>query len=282
MKERNSELDQLFLEVGTYRDSTDYMELLKFVRRFRKMKPYNAMLLHVQKPGSTFVASASDWWEQFRRKPKPGARPLVILRPFGPVAFVYELSDTEGEPFPPELEAPFQASGDVREEDFGRLVTSLFFSGIRYDEQPFGATFAGAVRLDESYESFTTKSGEKNFCMPFAMVVNENLDLPSKLATIYHELGHVFCGHFGVEKLTFLPQRAGLPKEVEEFEAESVCWLLCERQGIHNPSAAYLQDYLTANNTIPSISLDTVLKAVGEIERLCEGLKAPRKELFEI
>lgn len=91
MKERNSELDQLFLEVGTYRDSTDYMELLKFVRRFRKMKPYNAMLLHVQKPGSTFVASASDWWERFRRKPKPGARPLVILRPFGPVAFVYRM-----------------------------------------------------------------------------------------------------------------------------------------------------------------------------------------------
>ena len=95
MKERNSELDQLFLEVGTYRDATDYMELLKFVRRFRKMKPYNAMLLHVQKPGSTFVASASDWWKQFQRKPKPDARPLVILRPFGPVAFVYELSDDE-------------------------------------------------------------------------------------------------------------------------------------------------------------------------------------------
>lgn len=66
MKERNSELDQLFLEVGTYRNATDYMELLKFVRRFRKMKPYNAMLLHVQKPGNTFVASASDWWERFR------------------------------------------------------------------------------------------------------------------------------------------------------------------------------------------------------------------------
>ena len=164
MKERNSELDQLFLEVGTYRDATDYMELLKFVRRFRKMKPYNAMLLHVQKPGSTFVASASDWWKQFQRKPKPGARPLVILRPFGPVAFVYELSDTEGEPFPPELEAPFQASGDVREEDFGRLVTSLFFSGIRYDEQPFGATFAGAVKLDESYEPFMRRYMEMVVC----------------------------------------------------------------------------------------------------------------------
>ena len=282
MKKTISELDRLFVEVGTYHTATDYTELLEFIRRFRKMKPFNAMLLHVQKPGSTFVASASDWWERFQRKPKPGARPLVILRPFGPVAFVYELSDTEGKPFPPEMEAPFQASGVVREGDFERLVKSLCFSGIRYDEAPFGAAFAGAVRLEDSCESFPTKAGKKDFRVPFTLVVNQNLDLPTKLATIYHELGHVFCGHFGVKKLTILPQRSGLPKEVEEFEAESVCWLLCERQGIQNPSAAYLQDYLTAHDTIPDISLDAVLKAVGEIERLWEGLPAPRKELFEI
>ena len=55
------ELDKLFEEVGTYRSTKDYRELLSFVRKFRHYAPYNAMLLHIQKPGSTYVASASDW-----------------------------------------------------------------------------------------------------------------------------------------------------------------------------------------------------------------------------
>ena len=126
-----AELDRLFEEVGTYRSSKDYNELLKFVRRFRKYAPYNAMLLHVQKPGSQYVASAADWANRFNRRPKPGARPLVILRPFGPVAFVYELSDTEGDPLPQDIEDPFAANGLIANEELNRFIVHARFDGIR-------------------------------------------------------------------------------------------------------------------------------------------------------
>ena len=66
----------------------------------------------------------------------------------------------------------------------------------------------------------------------------------------------------------YLPKRLNIPLNVIEFEAESVCWLLCERQGIKNPSAEYLSRYVDANKNIPDISLDTVLKAVNTIEQL--------------
>ena len=95
-KETIAELDKLFQEVGTYRYSADYRELLVFARKFPKIAPFNAMLLHIQKPGSSMVATAGEWRIRFGRKPIPGARPLVILKPFGPVEFVYELNDTEG------------------------------------------------------------------------------------------------------------------------------------------------------------------------------------------
>ncbi len=99
------ELDKLFCQVGTYRKSDQYKELLEFIKRFPNIAPYNAMLINIQKPGSKYVASASDWKKRFNRTIKIGARPLVILRPFGPVAFVFELSDTEGhDPFPEELD----------------------------------------------------------------------------------------------------------------------------------------------------------------------------------
>ena len=64
------ELDKLFDEVGTYRDSADYKELLTFIKRFRTMAPYNAMLLHIQNPGAVFAASAADWKHRFGRQPQ--------------------------------------------------------------------------------------------------------------------------------------------------------------------------------------------------------------------
>lgn len=89
-------LDELFLSVGTYRRSREYRELLDFLRRFPALSPYNAMLIHVQRPGCRCLLTASKWWKLYQRKVRPGARPLVILRPFGPVAFVFDVSDTEG------------------------------------------------------------------------------------------------------------------------------------------------------------------------------------------
>ena len=68
--------------------------------------------------------------------------------------------------------------------------------------------------------------------MPFAIPLNSNHDNVTLLATIYHELGHVYCGHLGNNELDYLPERTNLDIQAREFEAESVCWLLCEREGI--------------------------------------------------
>lgn len=86
-------LDQLLEDSKLYTKSKDFEELLDFVVRLRNFAPFNAMLLQVQKPGLSYAASARDWRERFGRFPKEGARPLVILWPFGPVALVYNLLD---------------------------------------------------------------------------------------------------------------------------------------------------------------------------------------------
>jgi len=54
------ELDKLFQEIGTYRKTKEFKELLDFVKKFPKIAPFNAMLLHIQKPGSNYVASAAE------------------------------------------------------------------------------------------------------------------------------------------------------------------------------------------------------------------------------
>src|SRR3989338_5854582 len=90
-------LDQLLSDSRLYTQSKDYKALLDFVVRLRNFAPFNAMLLQVQKPGLSYAASARDWQVRFCRTPKEGARPLLILWPFGPVALVYDVLDTEGD-----------------------------------------------------------------------------------------------------------------------------------------------------------------------------------------
>ena len=275
-----AELDKLFAEVGTYRSTKEYGELLRFVRRFRRYAPYNAMLLHVQKPGSRYVASASEWAARFNRRPKPDARPLVILRPFGPVAFVYELNDTEGDPLPQEIEDPFIATGEITEAKVADFMEHAYYDGFWILMQNYGTDYAGQVSVIHETGTFMSKGVQKAFHIPFTVSVNSNLNPAAKLATIYHELGHVYCGHLYHEDAKYLPQRYQMTQEQEEFEAESVCWLLCERQGIENPSAAYLSGYLDKNEEIPPISIDTMLRAVGAIEQIWNKPLTPRKELI--
>src|SRR5258707_9794101 len=100
-------LDQLLIDSRLYTQSKDYKKLLDFVVRLRNFAPFNAMLLQLQKPGLTYAASAKDWSDRFGRSPKEGARPLLILWPFGPVAFVYDVLDTEGKDLPEDVPSFF-------------------------------------------------------------------------------------------------------------------------------------------------------------------------------
>ena len=55
-----SALDQMFGASRSYRSSHKYMELMKFISRFREIAPFNALLLHLQNPDVSYVASTSD------------------------------------------------------------------------------------------------------------------------------------------------------------------------------------------------------------------------------
>ena len=115
-------LDEMFRASRRYRSSREYMELLKFISKFRRYAPFNCLLLHIQNPDISYVASGGDWERQFRRKPKRDARPLVILQPFGPVMFVYDIQDTEGASVPEYVLKPFDTQGKLSRSVFQNTV----------------------------------------------------------------------------------------------------------------------------------------------------------------
>jgi hypothetical protein len=153
--------------------------------------------------------------------------------------------------------------------------------GIEYFESDHGSQRAGSISIARSNRVKGIRRGKRQFSMRILceMVVNSNLEPNTKLTTMFHEAGHMLCGHLGDLGTTWLKNRSELSLNEMEFEAESVCWIISERLGFKNPSAEYLSGYLEKNDTIPDISLERVLKSAAIIESLLKTVKEPRDKL---
>ena len=110
----------------------------------------------------------------------------------------------------------------------------------------------------------------------YELLLNSSLSPESKYATVTHELGHLYCGHLGTRNQKWWPDRRELPVAVQEFEAESISYLVCTRLGLETASAEYLGSYVRTYETTPVISLDRVLKSSWLIEQMGANDLAPR------
>jgi hypothetical protein len=262
-------LDELVSRALAYHTSGELKALFKFTRRFPHLAPYNAMLLHVQNPGIQFALRAPVWERKYGRRVKPGSRPYVVLQTMGPVAFVFDVSDTEEmDPFSPPLpEAvtnPFPAKGQPPPTALPNLIKACGSIGIVIERRDYATALAGRVERirGKPYDWFIT--------------LNQKHTPAQNLGTLAHEIGHVFCGHLGKTERGFWPDRLGLGHKVEEFEAEAVAYLVTDRMALDIGSDAYLADYLSKDQRLPGYSLETVLKAAGKVEEMAAGRFRPK------
>jgi len=269
-------LDELFSLTSRYKASKDYRELIRFVARFRFYSPYNAMLVHIQMPGATYVAPAYRWLRDYGRWIKPEARPLVILRPMGPVMFVFDVSDTEGEFLPMEVDRPFETTGVDASRILGRLLHNCPRDGIDVHVAKYGSQQAGEIQV-ASGPPKSTKFRGKPVRICYTVKLNQDLNAGGQYASLVHELAHLYCGHLGTSNPRWWPDRQGLSRDIAEFEAESVAYLVCARFGIANPSEKYLADYVGQYETTPPLSLDRIMRASGIIEKMSKEKLKPRR-----
>lgn len=276
-EEARSLLDQLFRESLLYQTSEEFHELLRFIQRLRGFAPFNAMLLQIQKPGLQYAASRYDWKRRFNRVVKDGARPLVILWPFSPVAFVFDVSDTEGDPLPVGATDPFQAFGDLKSEDILRFGYLLERSGIEQRLIEFGAEMAGNVqRAEPEGLEIKFRAKEKKEKSYYIIRLNKTHNPNVQFTTLVHELAHLYLGHLGPDKSLGIPDR-GIPEhKTAELEAESVSFLVCSRRGIHSNAEQYLADFVSNNKAVENLDIYAVLKAAGKIETVLGLAETPQ------
>ena len=253
-------LDQLFTDSKLYTKSKDYKDLLDFVIRLRNFAPFNAMLLQVQKPGLSYAASDRDWRERFGRRPKEGARPLLILCPFGPVALVYDVMDTEGNALPEDVSS-FVAQGAINADRLATFVQLMSKKQIEVRWIDAGDQSAGSIRPIRT----ANKVGAAN---DYRMQINRNHAPAVQFATLTHELGHLFLGHLGPDKALKAPRRPTIDLAQRELEAESVAFIVCSRNGVSSKSETYLSNYVHENTEIDHIDLYQVMRAAGQVETL--------------
>ncbi len=259
-------LDQLLDDSRLYRTGADFKVLLDFVVRLRNFAPFNAMLLEIQKPGLTYAASALDWQERFGRPVKKDARPLLILWPFAPVAFVYDIQDTEGRPLPSGI-SPFVTHGSFDEERLRGFVSLLGKKGIHWISIDAGDGKAGSIQCVQRSSDSPAQ---------YEVRVNRNHATEVQFTTLLHELAHLFLGHMGRDKHLKIPDRSSMNHAAVELEAESVAYIICHRNGLKPRSESYLSKYVLPDTSSDSIGLYQIMRAAGQIETLL-GLAVPTR-----
>ena len=75
-------IDRLFQDAIASEGTSAFTEFIDFARRLSNLSVYNAMLVRLQRPGAAAVATEKRWVDM-QRVVRPGAIPIVVLRPFG-------------------------------------------------------------------------------------------------------------------------------------------------------------------------------------------------------
>lgn len=251
-------------------------DLLDQVSRIRGRRLFNAMLAIAQLPHATMLHSAEAWAGQWQRRIKPGERPLVLLFPFGPVEFVYDLSQTEADegalalpidatPFAME---PVAAADEARR----RLVEAVKSLGVRVVEARQGVPLAGHIQRVRNAGGLTAADGSQ-VRVRWLVALNSSHSPTEQLATLAHELGHLFCGHVGADQKDGWPQRDVEDHAQREFEAESVARLVFRRVAPTAVLPPYLEHVLLPGQPVPdegwvfvAQAADRVLEFLDEAE----------------
>lgn len=248
-------IDQLISATKLYSSSSARKALLDFTIRFRAFAPFNAMLLHIQKPGLTFAATAKDWKSRFNRVPKSNARPLLILRTMGPVDFVWDIQDTKGDAVPCDAFA-FPTFGNMTEIQFSEFISRLRSQRIEIEVLKTGDAQAGWINL----VSESDKPSGKN---QYRLAYNSNHPVQTRFVTVAHELAHLYLGHMGSDRGRRVSDRKQVNRSLKEAEAETVAYIVAMRNGIEPRSERYLYNYIEA---LDYVNLYSVTRAANAVE----------------
>lgn len=269
--------EQLEKSIQDFMESEKYKTFLSSIAKFHNYSLNNQILIAVQKPDSTLCAGYTTWQKQNRyvKKGEKGIRIIcpspykkeylkdvidkttgkpellpdgkakqeIVQKviPFFKVGYVYDISQTEGQPLP--------EIADILEGDLDEGLKSLKEAMLQASPVPV---------------CFQPIDGETNgFYSPAAgeIVVDSTLSEKQSLKTLIHETAHALLHN---------PEASSSQstRETKEVEAESVAYVVCQYFGLDTSdySFGYIAGWSSGKGT-PELkaSLENIRNTSNEI-----------------
>jgi hypothetical protein len=206
--------------------------------------------------------------QKYRRRLRPGARPILILAPMAPVLFVFDLKDTEGDPAAEK--AP--GAGEVRSPLPARVLEhtlhncSLQRIAVR-EAAALDPAGERAIRITpavrRAHADLELDAGHR-----YLIRIAAGLSSAEKYAALALELSHIFCGHLGDDGDGWWPDRRDLDLEQGLLEAEAAAFLVCRRRGWDRFAPRACAGPAEENRELPPVSLQALFQAAGHIEEM--------------
>lgn len=268
-------VDELLAIAGHCRTHREYADLMACLIRFPQYSIFNALLLYLQNPQVSRVATAGSWARRYNRYPRPGARPLIILAPTAPVLFLYDVSDTEGPPLGIGSHSPAPQRTTPLRDIFERTQANCGLHGICLRQMP------GKSQKAETVVRLTAATRRRYQALDldpnasYLIILDQLAAISDRYQEMTYGLGQVFCGHYGIDAKAWWNERAALSTQTVEIEARSIACLVIGRLGV----VASEEHGLDSVPDLPPFSLNAVIQAANYIEEMGRRRwSAPKKK----
>tara|TARA_B100000287_G_C20529322_1_gene740142 strand:+ start:41 stop:940 length:900 start_codon:yes stop_codon:yes gene_type:complete len=283
----NKTIEKIHDRVKNFVEESDYINYLKFIKKFRTRSFFNQMLIYMTKENATFVMGYKQWIDKFNRIPvaclvcrslsnknceceerTPPIR-IVQLAPITYIkenakgeeeekiwfkdVYVYDIEDTEPLPDLPIKEVFNEFDWNIKTVDvdvnFKELETMLL--KIIKDNK---FKFRYEEIFNESLGGWTDHKVKEIVC-------KENTTEADKIHTILHEIGHMFA--HSEEEL----DRKRVYRPLVETEAETIAYVVADYLNIDTSSYSigYIANWSKGNEDILQESVKRISKFANVI-----------------
>jgi len=272
-------VNEFFAQILKLQTSDVMKQYLDFCERVIEHSSFNNTLVFIQKPSCFYYATKSEWKNRFNREIKNFAHPLLILFPFAPVEFVYDLEDTKGEPLPRNFIYWWKEKrGNITKTTLDNLMSlcnelsiKTSISPSKYINQYDHKTFDVALKDKGSNE----RSIELHPRYENAILLQETVGV------LVHEIAHHLLGHLGYfstfakirdknQEIIIALDNHNCDRGVKELEVELTAWLVFAKLGAKKQSSEYLAGWFTSQGA-KEVRINEICKVVDNIYKMSQG-----------
>lgn len=246
-----SRLEQYISDLANATDekvlSAEIRRYLTFFSKFHSYSFYNRILIFIQKPDATKVASYNTWKSKHRQVNK-GAKAINILAPASnPKAQQTPEDDSEmdmlsaigaNKPTVTRFRAVnvFDISDTTPIDERGEVPETPQWWGENTPSETadtlFGAVSEVAKDMGINVTQSDGKGGEKGYSAGDHINISSDVSGAARLSTMIHEIAHELM-HWKKSSIYFIDNGEGRQKsELQELQAESVSYVVLKHYGI--------------------------------------------------